>query len=156
VDLRAKRTVPGYVVGVIARGRLRKPQLTLYSDPPLPQTQIASLLLVGQTLDSLQSRDRAALGASRPDLVTQGGGVLAGQLGRYVGLDEVSVQTSADYDASLVLGKFLSPRLYVSYGISLTQAINTFKLRYTIGDRWVLAGEAGEVASADLLFTVER
>jgi len=156
VDLRAQRTVPGYVVGVIARGRLRKPQLTLYSDPPLPQTQIASLLLVGQTLDSLQSRDRAALGASRPDLVTQGGGILAGQLGRYVGLDEVSVQTSADYDASLVLGKFLSPRLYVSYGISLTQAINTFKLRYTIGDRWVLAGEAGEVASADLLFTVER
>ncbi len=156
VDLRASKTVPGYEVGVIARGRLRKPQLTLYSDPSLPQTQIASLLLVGQTLDSLQSRDREALGSSRPDLVTQGGGILAGQLGRYIGLDEVSVQTDTDYDASLVLGKFLSPRLYVSYGISLTEAINTFKLRYTIGDRWVLTGEAGEAASADLLFTVER
>lgn len=156
VDLRASRAVPGYVVGVIARGRLRKPQLTLYSDPSLPQTQIASLLLVGQTLDSLQSRDRAALGSSRSELVTQGGGVLAGQLGRYLGLDEVSVQTDTDYDASLVLGKFLSPRLYVSYGISLTEAINTFKLRYTIGDRWVLTGESGEAASADLLFTIER
>ncbi len=156
VDLRASKAVPGYEVGVIARGRLRKPQLTLYSNPSLPQTQIASLLLVGQTLDSLQSRDRAALGSSRSELVTQGGGVLAGQLGRYLGLDEVSVQTDADYDASVVLGKFLSPRLYVSYGISLTEAINTFKLRYTIGDRWVLTGESGEAASADVLFTIER
>lgn len=156
VDLRATRNVPGYEVGVIARGRLRKPQLTLYSNPSLPQTQIASLLLVGQTLDSLQSRDRTALGSSRPDLVAQGGSVLAGQLGRYLGLDEVSVQTDIDYDASVVLGKFLSPRLYVSYGISLTEAINTFKLRYTIGDHWVLTGEAGEAASADLLYTIER
>ena len=66
------------------------------------------------------------------------------------------MQTSTDYNASLVLGKFLSPRLYVSYGISLTQAINTFKLRYTIGDRWVLAGEAEEVASADPLLAGHR
>ena len=156
VDLRASKTVPGYKVGVIARGRLRKPQLTLYSDPSLPQTQIASLLLVGQTLDSLQSRDRQSLGSSRSDFLTQGGGVLVGQLGRYIGLDEVSVQTDVDDDASLVLGKFLSSRLYVSYGISLTEAINTFKLRYTIGDRWVLTGESGEAASADVLYTIER
>jgi len=86
-----------------------------------------------------------------------GGAVLAGQLGRYVGLDEVSLETDVDTaESELVLGKFLSPRLYVSYGISLSDAINTFKARYTIGDRWVISGEAGQEASADIEYTIDR
>jgi translocation and assembly module TamB len=156
IDLRAKRDLPGYEIGVIVRGRLRRPELSLYSDPSMPQSQIASLLLVGRRLDNLDPGDRSALGGSTANIATQGGALLAGQLGRYVGLDEVSVETDADYQASLVIGKFLSPRLYVSYGISLTEAINTFKLRYTIGDRWVIAGEAGAQGSVDIEYTIDR
>ncbi len=156
IDLRAKKDLPGYEVGVIVRGRLRKPELSLYSVPSLPQSQIASLLLVGRSIDTLQSGDRETLGSSTPGLIAQGGSILAGQLGRYVGLDDVAVETDAEYQASLVIGKFLSPRLYVSYGISLTDAINTFKLRYTIGDNWVIRGEAGREASADVEYTVDR
>jgi translocation and assembly module TamB len=155
VDLRAGQKLPGYEVGVLVRGRLRKPELTLYSDPSMPQSQIASLLLVGRTLDSLQSGDREALGSST-DLATQGGALLAGQLGRYVGLDDVGLESGVDREAALVLGKFLSPRLYVSYGISLTDAINTFKIRYTIGDRWVIRGESGRESSADIEYTIDR
>ena len=55
-----------------------------------------------------------------------------------------------------MLGKFLSPRLFISYGISLTESINTLKLRYTISDRWVIKTESGENQSADIEFTVER
>lgn len=156
VDLRASREVPGYDVGVIVRGRLRHPELNLFSDPSLPQSQIASLLLVGRTLDSLQAGDRQQIGGSTPDVATQGGALLAGQLGRYIGLDEVSVQTDTSYDASLVIGKFLSPRLYISYGISLTDAINTFKARYTIGDDWVISAEAGEETAVDFEYTIDR
>jgi translocation and assembly module TamB len=82
--------------------------------------------------------------------------LLAGQLGRYIGLDEVSLQTDTSYDASLIIGKFLSPRLYVSYGISLTDAINTFKARYTIGDDWVVSAEAGEETAVDVEYTIDR
>lgn len=155
IDLRASEKLPGYEVGVLVRGRLRRPELTLYSDPALPQSQIASLLLVGRTLDSLQSGDRETLGSST-DLAAQGGALLAGQLGRYIGLDEVGLETDAEREAALVLGKFLSPRLYVSYGISLSDAINTFKLRYTIGDRWVIRAESGLESSADIEYTIER
>jgi translocation and assembly module TamB len=55
-----------------------------------------------------------------------------------------------------VLGKFLSPRLFVSYGISLTEAINTVKLRYTLSDHWTVKTEAGEAKSADVEFKIER
>ncbi len=55
-----------------------------------------------------------------------------------------------------MLGKFLSPRLYVSYGISLVDQINTLKLRYTIGDRWVIAAESGAEAAADIEYRIAR
>jgi len=55
-----------------------------------------------------------------------------------------------------VIGKYLSPRLYVSYGVSLTDAINTFKLRYTIGDQWVISVESGQESSADVEYTIDR
>jgi translocation and assembly module TamB len=156
VDLRASRKVPGYTVGVVVRGRLRRPQLTLFSEPPLPQAQIASLLIVGRSLDSLQGEDRASLESQDASLATQGGALLAGQLGRYVGLDEVGLSQEQDEGTALVLGKFLSPRLYVSYGISLVDQINTLKLRYTIGDRWVIAAESGREAAADIEYRIER
>ena len=56
----------------------------------------------------------------------------------------------------LVLGKFLSPRLYVSYGISLAESINTIKMRYTLGDRWTIKTEAGKERSADLVYSIEK
>jgi translocation and assembly module TamB len=155
IDLRAMKDVPGYEVGVIVRGRLRRPELTLYSVPTLPQSQIAALLVVGRTLDSLQAGDRQSLGSSS-DLAAQGGALLAGQVGHYIGLDEVAFEAGADKEASVVLGKFLSPRFYIGYGISLTDSINTFKLRYTIGDRWIIRGEAGQESSADIEYTIDR
>lgn len=156
VDLRASRKLPGHVVGVIVRGRLRRPQLTLYSEPALPQAQIASLLIVGQSLDRLQGEDRENFESGRASLAAQGGALLAGQLGRYVGLDEVGLAQDADDGTALVLGKFLSPRLYLSYGVSLVDEINTFKLRYTIGDRWVISAESGRESSADVEYRIER
>ena len=156
VDLRATRKLPGYTVGVLVRGLLRLPQLTLFSEPPLPQAQIASMLIVGQSLDSLQAQDRENLGNERASLMAQGGPLLAGQIGRQVGLDEVGVADDAQNGTAIVLGKFLSPRLYVSYGISLVDQINTLKLRYTIGDRWVLSAESGREAALDIEYRIEK
>ena len=100
--------------------------------------------------------DSVAVGKATDALAVQGGGLLASQLGRRVGLEEVSVESNGLDDTSLVLGKFLSPRLFVSYGISLTESFNTFKARYTLSERWLLKAEAGENQSADLEFRIER
>jgi translocation and assembly module TamB len=55
-----------------------------------------------------------------------------------------------------VLGRYLSPRLYVSYGVSLVESINTIKAHYTLGDHWAIRTEAGTNQSADLVYTIER
>jgi len=40
--------------------------------------------------------------------------------------------------------------------VGLAEAINTIKMRYTIGDHWTIKTEAGAARSADLVFTVEH
>jgi translocation and assembly module TamB len=151
VDLRATRDLPGYEVGVIARGPLRRPQLTLFSEPSLPQYQIASMLIVGRT--SIQGDGEGEFDSS--DVTEGGGAFLAGQLGKYVGLDEVGVTQDADTGTELVIGKYLTPRLFVSYGISLVEEINTLKLRYTLDDRWTLSAESGIESAADVEYRIE-
>jgi len=58
--------------------------------------------------------------------------------------------------ASYTLGKYLTPELYVSYGIGLFDAINTFNLRYSLTDRLALESVSGSGNSADLIYTIER
>jgi translocation and assembly module TamB len=84
--------------------------------------------------------------------------VLANQLGEQLGVDvgDIYLESDINDQTRLVLGRYLSPRFYVSYGISLTEAINTLKLRYTINDRWTIESEAGEHRSADLEYKIER
>ena len=71
-------------------------------------------------------------------------------------IDEVTVEQTGDDDTSVVLGKYLSPKLFVSYGISIAEAINTIKLRYTLNERWALKAEAGLNQSADVEYRIER
>lgn len=160
LDIEARREIETVTVGLNVRGTLQAPRLTFFSDPSMPQTQIVSYLLTGRSGDRGQTADRMTLDSARNTLAFQGGGFIASQLGRRLGFEEVGVESSVDSagesNTSLVLGKFLSPRLFISYGISLTESINTLKLRYTVSDRWIFRTEAGENQSADLEYTIER
>ncbi|HQX47764.1 MAG TPA: translocation/assembly module TamB domain-containing protein, partial [Steroidobacteraceae bacterium] len=156
IDVRASREVPDVTAGANVRGTLRSPRLTLFSDPQISQSQILSLLIAGGSLESVQAQD-ANGGARRSNpFAVQGGAILAQQLGEYVGLEDISLESSLSNETSLVLGKYLTPRLYVSYGVSLTEAINTIKMRYTLGDDWTVKLESGAVQSADLEYTIEK
>lgn len=160
LDIEARRKIETVTVGLNVRGTLQAPRLSFFSDPTMPQTQIVTYLLTGKAPDSVSGSDTATMASARDTLTMQGGGLLASQLGRRLGLEEVGVESSLGSDGNantaLVLGKFLSPRLFISYGISLTESINTLKLRYTISDKWIFKTEAGEEQSADLEYTIEQ
>ena len=160
LDLRASRQFPGVKAGVLVRGTLRRPLVRFFSDPARTQNEIASLLVVGRSLEGVQGTsggtNSLASATARDAALQQGGALLAAQVGRYVGLDEVQLERDQNDAAALVLGKYLSPRLYVSYGVGLTAALSALKLRYTLGNRWVIKTEAGSRQSVDLEYTTEH
>jgi translocation and assembly module TamB len=165
VDIRAVKVFPDVKAGVNVRGTLREPRLTFFSEPAIPQSQIVSLILAGGSFQSAQDQGRAGNGQASQEVAGQAAALIAAQLGNKIGIPDISVESDYDYDhgagegaigTSLVLGKYLSPRLYVSYGISLTESINTIKMRYTLNDRWTVKTEAGKERSADLVYPIEK
>ena len=87
----------------------------------------------------------------------QKGTSLAGELGGKLSLDEAYLESGSDLkEASFVAGKYLSPKLYVSYATGLFEHTNTFRARYSLGKRWTLQSENGEANSADLMYWFER
>jgi translocation and assembly module TamB len=152
IDIRAIKVFPEVTAGVNVRGTLLQPRLSFFSDPSLTQSQIVSLILAGGSLESAQNRQAGA----GNELLAQGGAILAQQLGSHVGIEDVSLESDLTNETSLVLGRYLSPRLYVSYGIALTQQLNVLKLRYSLGDRWTIKTEVGQARGADLVYTIQK
>lgn len=114
LDLDVARQVEAYDVlaGAKIRGTAQAPQLTLYSEPSMPDASILSYMLLGQPPG------------------TKGG--------------------------SYTLGKYLTPDLYVSYGIGLFDAANSFNMRYKLTDKLAVQAASGLASSADLIYTFER
>jgi translocation and assembly module TamB len=159
IEIRAVKRYPDVTAGITVRGTLQQPRLSFFSDPSLPQSQIISLILSGgggdSTLQTLQATQNQQATAAN-ELLTQGGAILAQQLGSRIGLPDISVETDLNNETSLVLGKYLSPRVYVSYGVGLTEELNAIRLRYSLGDHWTIRTTAGQIKGADLVFSVEK
>jgi len=154
IDIRAVKVFPDVKAGVNVRGTLLQPRLSFFSEPSLPQSQIVSLILAGGSLESAQNRNNPNQAGN--EALAQGSAILAQQLGSRVGIEDVSLESNLANETSLVLGKYLSPRLYVSYGISFTEQLNTLKLRYSLSDRWSVKTEMGQARGADLVYTIEK
>jgi len=163
IEIRAIKSYPDVTAGINVRGTLRQPRISFFSTPSLPQSQIVSLILSGgggggslQMLQSAAPTAQSQQATAASELLTQGGAILAQQLGSRIGLPDITLETDLNNETSLVLGKYLSPRLYVSYGVGITQQLNAIRLRYSLGDHWTIRTEAGQIRGADLVFSVEK
>ncbi|HJX27172.1 MAG TPA: translocation/assembly module TamB domain-containing protein, partial [Thermoanaerobaculia bacterium] len=158
VDLRAFRKADdGTVAGIEARGTLEKPEVTLWSEPTMTQSEQLSYLLLGRPLNRVEPQEGDRLANAATALGVKGGNMLAKRLASRFGLEEARIESDGSLDeASLVVSKYLSPKLYVSFGIGLFEPVNTFRIRYLLSDKWSLQAESGPGTSADAMYTIER
>lgn len=156
LDLRAVRHVGEVTAGLKVHGTLRHPELELFSIPAMGQTDALAYLLLGHPIEGSSQTEGAMMARAALALGLSGGDRLARSLGERFGLDEMRIETGEnDTQTSLVMGRYLSPRLYVSYGIGLIESFNTLILRYQISNKLQLMGESGKQIGADLIYTLE-
>ena len=73
--------------------------------------------------------------------------------------DEVTVGAKpgeTNDQAMFTVGKYLSPKLFISYGIGLFQQGHTFRIQYDIGHGYKVRTETGVESGGDVLYTFER
>jgi translocation and assembly module TamB len=158
LDVRAYRKADdGTTAGIEAKGTAEKPQVTLWSDPAMTQSEALAYLLLGHPLNQTQPEEGDRLANAATSLGLKGGNLLAKKLAARFGLEEARIESGKSLEeASLVVGKYLSPKLYVAYGMGLFEPVNTFRIRYLVNRKLTLQAERGNGVSADALYTVER
>lgn len=162
IEIRATRKPREDIeVGVLVRGTLDKPVFSLFSTPAMPRERQLSWLVLGHSIEesSTGNDERAMLANAALSLGLSGTDFLAQNLRGGLGLDDISIGAEAGEQgdqARFTVGKYLSPKLYVSYGVGIFQPGQVFRLLYELGHGFKFSTESGVHAGGDLLYTLER
>lgn len=160
LNIEATREVGEVTAGLRVRGSAQTPELTVFSDPAMGQADALSYLVAGKPLEDIGSEEAEgdALQAATRSLGTAAGGLLAKNLGRRLGVDEVAVKDDEMIGgAALTVGQYLSPRVYLSYGIGLFEPGDVITLRYKLSEELAVQTQRGpEDTRAGIEYRIEK
>ena len=71
-------------------------------------------------------------------------------------VDELAIEPTEVDAGALMAGKYLSPKVYMSYSYGLFNRLGGFLLRYQFNDRLSLETRSGNDKSMDLLYSIEK
>ncbi len=126
--------------------------------------QAAGLLLSAGQSATLQDQMKQRLGVDTLDIETQAPGKTQTVPGQPAGaapttgpVAQTGGQPAGDQVARslITVGKYLTPRLYVSYGRSLFTGENEFRLRYSFSKRWEVETQTGIESGVDLFYKID-
>ncbi len=157
LDIRAFRKVKDVTAGVNIQGTLRAPELQVYSSPAMDESDALSYILFGRPMKQLSGSEGNQLYGAALSAGLSAGGFVAKKIGAAFGIEDVEIEKGdAPEQATLFIGKYLSPRLYLSYGIGLFEPVSTIRLRYDLTKQLQVQTEYGIESSGDMFYTIER
>jgi len=132
VNIRAERRIGDITAGIDVTGRAMQPRADVWSDPSMSQSEALGYLVLGRSLTGATSDQAQQVNAASAALQA-GSGLLASQLGAKLGLDDAGVSQSRALGGSVIgVGKYISPKLYVGYGVSLVGSGSVLTLKYLL------------------------
>jgi len=158
LDILAIRRAGEVRAGVRVTGTPREPQVSLYSEPAMPDADILSYVVLGRPLES-SSGDTDLLMLATGALLSQGESIiLQERLKGRLGLDvlEFTAGSGDTNDSVITTGKYITPDLYVSLGYSLFNNTNEIRIRYRLSTRLELESSFGQESGVDLFYRLER
>jgi translocation and assembly module TamB len=158
IDIRAVREVENMRVGVQMNGTIRNIRSSLFSTPTLPDGDILAVMITGRPIAEIgtQQDGNALIGAVTSLGISQSQGI-TNQIQNQLGLDTFAINSSGDVnDSSLMIGKYLTPRIFIRYAVGLFETENSLAIDYTMTDRIKLQATSGQNQSIDITYTVEQ
>lgn len=154
IDILALRPLGEVRAGVRISGSARTPEVKLYSEPKMADTEILSYIVLGRPVGEAGGELNLLMVAVGGLLSAGDSAVLRNRLQSQLGIDtlELGSETGQTEDTVLRLGKYLTPDLYVSYGYSLFQRQSQLGLRYRLTDNWEAESNLGIDSGADLYY----
>lgn len=184
LDILALREIEEVKAGVTITGTPETPVIKLYSEPALPDTDILSYIVFGHKMG--ESGQDTALLMQAASLVTSSQETtgIQEQIKQLVNLDTLTFDSGKDRSSGykaietnrngsrnsstngkgnagtsqtmLQLGKYLTPKLYVSFGRSLFEQSQQLRARYSFTKQWEVESKvSSESTGGDIHYRIE-
>lgn len=152
----AVRRVDNVVAGLRVEGEPEQPQVTLFSEPGLPQEEILSYLIRGRPLGGGGGGSDQLLAQAAISLGIFGGRGFATSLASELGVEDFEVGTSGEGEETQVeLSGYITPDLLVRYGIGVFEPVNTLTLRYRVNRNFYVEAVSGLESALDFFYEFE-
>jgi translocation and assembly module TamB len=154
LDMTVTHSVSNYLVEIHVEGKAKEPKLSFSSTPELEQTDILSLLIVGKTMDRLNSSDQqnlsSQLGGAAGSLVA---GQLQGLVGGALGLDTLTIGAGENFGSgSVSIGQYVTQDIFLSYEVGMGGGGNRVGIEYSINPRLKLKGSTSDSGASAIDF----
>ncbi|MBM7126638.1 translocation/assembly module TamB domain-containing protein [Dyella flava] len=149
----------GQQVGLQITGTAQRPVLTVFSNPVMDQSDALSYLVTGKPISQVKGSEGSTVNAAAQALGSATGNLLAKSIGSKLGISDIGVSSSdaLNGNSAFTVGKYLSPRLYLSYGIGLFEPGQIITLRYMLSKRWNFeAQNATDFNRASVNYRIEK
>jgi len=157
LDISAQRNIDDITAGVRVTSTLRKPEAKLFSDPIMAESDVLSYLLLGRPLRQAEQGEGSELMNAATAMGLASSEMLARNIGDQLGIDEIAIETNTDTGASsLVIGQYLSPKLYIRYLTGIFERSNILQLRYDASKKIIIQTETGSQMGADIFYKIEH
>ncbi len=157
LDVRAERSVGDVTAGIDVRGRASAPSTSVWSNPASSQSEAIAYLALGRPLSQASREEGLRVTAARSAL-SAGGNLLASRIGARLGLQEAGVSQSRALGGDVIgAGRYLSPKLFVGYGVSLLGSGHVVTLKYLLRKGFDIEIESSTVENrASANWRIER
>ncbi len=143
--------------GVSVTGTVQRPVVRLVSEPPLPDAEKLSWIVLGRPADAAGADASLLLAAAGAIFGGEGEGI-TDQIAQSLGIDEISLRQAPEGDTLtgqiLTVGKRLSDRIWLAHEHGLTTGTGVLKLTYMLTPRLSVVTRTGEDNAMDLLFNL--
>jgi translocation and assembly module TamB len=166
LDIVALRKNLAVEAGVTVSGTVRVPIIALTSNPPVPDGEKLSWLVLGHGLERTSGTDLAALQAASGVLLGRNTRSVTSQIAESVGLDDISIRGSSAASRGtarnptaaegqvLALSKRISDRLSLVYEQGLSVANNAIRIEYALTRSVSLQAEMGIVSGVGIRYNI--
>lgn len=149
LDIRAMRKRQAVEAGVAVTGTLRSPLARIVSEPPVPESEAISWLVLGHGTADASRGDLAMLPLAAASLL---GNDDSPTIAQRFGLDTLGLRGAGTESQFVTAGKRIADRLYVGFEQGLGAAESILKLEFDLTRRVLVRAQTGSTNAVGVFY----
>lgn len=162
LDIDASKDIQTSTIGVRITGQANNPNIQIYNDAGLSEQEALNALLTGSissgsssvnNTEGFKSDVNNTLAAAGISMGLGGTRALTNQIGRSFGLSGLALDAQGTSDDTQVsVTGYITPDLYLRYGVGIFNAVNTLTMRYQMNRRVYVEASSSVERAIDVFY----